>query len=248
MAAFYENTDIFNNENYEIYFTRFADSIIKDHFQDAIADLTVILDQFSFSEEQLISAGGGLSSITQALRDLLYEHGWNKINIHSEQKVRDKVRVSESHEIDHFKEFAQGNIGLEIEWNNKDPFFDRDLENFRKLHQLGELSLGIIITRGSSLQNELMDVYKRHLEGIYPFTAEVLSESFSLSQRASARVMSMVGLEKEKSISVIARYLCSSKYGTSTTHMQKLITRMQRGVGDPCPCILIGIGKEKIQA
>ena len=54
--------------------------------------------------------------------------------------------------------------GLEIEWNNKDPFFDRDLENFRKLHQLGELTLGIIITRGVSLQNELIEVYKRFLE------------------------------------------------------------------------------------
>ena len=41
-----------------------------------------------------------------------------------------------------------------MEWNNKDPFFDRDLNNFRLLHQLGVLSVGVIITRLWELQEE----------------------------------------------------------------------------------------------
>jgi Restriction endonuclease BglII len=31
---------------------------------------------------------------------------------------------------------SRGRVGLEIEWNNKDPFFDRDLNNFRLLFEL----------------------------------------------------------------------------------------------------------------
>jgi hypothetical protein len=243
---YYENNEVFNVDGYEIYFTRFADSIIKDHFQDAISDLSNVLNGFNLSEKQLLSAGGGLSSITQNLRDKLYEYNWNKINISSEHKVRDRVLTSESHEIDHYKEFDKGNIGLEIEWNNKDPFFDRDLENFRKLHQLGELTLGIIITRGVSLQEDLIEVYKNFLNNMHPFSIEQLSSTFNLSQKAESRIGKMVQLEKEESINAISKDLCSSKYGTSTTHMQKLIKRMERGVGDPCPCILIGIGKERI--
>lgn len=246
-SNYYENSDVLNIDGYEIYFTRFADSIIKDHFQDAISDLTNVLNDFNPSEKQLMSAGGGLSSITQDLRDKLYEYDWKKINITSEHKIREKVLMSESHEIDHYKEFSKGNIGLEIEWNNKDPFFDRDLENFRKLHQVGELVLGVIITRGASLQDELIEVYKRFLESLYPYTKESLSAEFNLSQKAETRIGRMVLLEKEDSINSIARDLCSSKYGTSTTHMQKLITRMERGGGDPCPCILIGIGKERLR-
>jgi hypothetical protein len=44
---------------------------------------------------------------------------------------------------------------VEIEWNNKDPFYDRDLGNFSRLHLLGAISLGIIITRSASLQKAL---------------------------------------------------------------------------------------------
>ncbi|OEK03881.1 hypothetical protein BFP97_14850 [Roseivirga sp. 4D4] len=248
MSNYYKNPEVLTVFGYEVYFTRFADSIIKDHFQDALSDLEKVLEEFQITEAQLISAGGGLSSITQNLRDKLYEHNWEKINIESEHKVREKVLTSESHEIDHYKEFGKGNIGLEIEWNNKDPFFDRDLENFRKLHQLGELTLGIIITRGESLQQELIEVYKRFLNDIYPYSIEQLSEKLSLSQKASARISNMVSFDREESVAAIARLLCSSKYGTSTTHMQKLTTRMDRGVGDPCPCVLIGIGKERISA
>lgn len=43
-------------------------------------------------------------------------------------------------------------VGLEIEWNNKDPFFDRDLNNFRLLFDLRVVSVGVIITRCDELQ------------------------------------------------------------------------------------------------
>ena len=244
---FYLNKNILNVNGYEIYFTRFADSIIKDHFQNALNELEIVLNSFTLTETQLLSAGGGLSSITQNLRDKLYEFNWDKININSEHKVRERILKSESHEIDHFKQFEKGNIGLEIEWNNKDPFFDRDLENFRKLHQVGELALSIIITRGQSLQEELIEVYKRRLINSYPFSIDELSDYFILSQKAKIRISKMVKLDKNESIKAIARDLCASKYGTSTTHMDKLLTRMDRGVGDPCPLVLIGVGKGRIE-
>jgi hypothetical protein len=57
---------------------------------------------------------------------------------------------SPTHGIDNFK----NRIGVEVEWNNKDPFYDRDLNNFRLLHQLNVLSVGVIITRLWELQQE----------------------------------------------------------------------------------------------
>jgi hypothetical protein len=44
-------------------------------------------------------------------------------------------------------------VALELEWNNKDPFFDRDLNNFRLLFDLRAIDVGIILTRASELQN-----------------------------------------------------------------------------------------------
>jgi len=244
---YYCNTDVLNVNGYEIYFTRFSDSIIKDHFSEAVSDLQSILEEFEIKKDQIIAGGGGLSSITQNLRNKLYEKGWKKINIKSQHKVRDKILTSESHEIDHYKEFDKGNIGLEIEWNNKDPFFDRDLENFRKLHQLGELTLGIIITRGATLQEELLNVFHRFLSSIYPFDIEKLLEYISLSRKDQEIINKLLEEPKEKALDNVAKKIYTSKYGSTTTHMGKLLLRIDRGVGNPCPFLLIGIGKESLK-
>jgi hypothetical protein len=59
-----------------------------------------------------------------------------------------------THKIDNFKQVsgASRGVGIEVEWNNKTEFYDRDLNNFRLLRQLGVLSVGVIITRLSELQ------------------------------------------------------------------------------------------------
>lgn len=44
-------------------------------------------------------------------------------------KVDHAEMESPTHKIDCYK----NRVALEIEWNNKDPFFDRDLNNFRLL-------------------------------------------------------------------------------------------------------------------
>jgi hypothetical protein len=247
MPNYYKNDTIINAPGYEIYYTRFSDSIINDHFTDAKAELEGILNAFYFQENQIIKGGGGLSSITQSLGTLLVNHDWKKAKIESEHRVRGKILTSESHEVDHYKSFDQGNIGLEIEWNNKDPFYDRDLENFRKLHQIGELSMGIIITRGASLQTELYHVYQRFLEELYPFDMKKLSTYISFSDTAKGSIGALINLSKEESIRRIAMVIYSSKYGQATTHMNKLLLRLDRGVGNPCPFILIGIGKDRLK-
>ena len=43
-------------------------------------------------------------------------------------------------------------MAVELEWNNKDPFFDRDLNNFRLLFDLRAIDVGVILTRATELQ------------------------------------------------------------------------------------------------
>ena len=47
-------------------------------------------------------------------------------------------------------------MAIETEWNNKDPFYDRDLTTFRLLFEINVLSVGVIITRAWELQ-EIFD-------------------------------------------------------------------------------------------
>ena len=60
----------------------------------------------------------------------------------------------------HHVDYYRNRIAVEIEWNNKDPFFDRDLTTFRLLFELNVLSVGIIITRADELQELFIELGK----------------------------------------------------------------------------------------
>jgi hypothetical protein len=97
--------------------------------------------------------------------------------------------VSPTHDVDCYK----NRVALEVEWNNKDPFYDRDLNNFRLLFDLRAISVGIIFTRCDRLQS----------------------------------IFNSLGR--------------GSSYGASTTHMSKLLPRIEGGGGAGCPLLVIGI-------
>ena len=92
--------------------------------------------------------GGRKSPIATRIDGAFYRLGWKERKF-ATAIVVDGSRVdSPTHSVDCFK----GRVGVEVEWNNKDPFYDRDLNNFRLLFDLRVIDVGIIITRGSELQ------------------------------------------------------------------------------------------------
>ncbi len=72
-------------------------------------------------------------------------------------KVDETERDSPTHKVNCFKGF----VCLEIEWNNKDNFFDRDLNNFRLLFDLRVIDVGVIVTRASNLQEIFKSLGKK---------------------------------------------------------------------------------------
>jgi hypothetical protein len=132
-------------------------------------------------------------------------------------------------------------VALEIEWNNKDPFFDRDLENFKRLHAEGAISFGIIVTRGLTLQSGMTALVRR-------FAAErgLNSDEDLRNLGLSPTIRQQKDVQRRlKSVPVFADAWAVSfvqdKFGSATTHWRKLEDRIQRGVGNPCPLMLIGL-------
>lgn len=242
---------------YDIVSTYHAESLLDVEFKEAHDQIELVMLEFSISAAELVAGGGGETEFTQRLRRALADKGWDKQNLlvekrllkfvgkigsDSYEKQSEDTIQSLSHEIDHVKSFQAGTILLEIEWNNKDPFFDRDLENFKRLHGDGAASMGIIITRGASLQNDMVDIITRYgrehqlssEEALLHHGLEPTKRQLELYKKAAARF-------DDDYVRGWAKAFVSDKFGTATTHWSKLTDRIARGVGNPCPLVAIGI-------
>jgi Restriction endonuclease BglII len=158
-------------------------------------DILACLRDFRFLRSEVLKGGGGKSVIAQRIDTFLTARGWVEKKFATKIQVDDATRNSPTHKVDCFK----GSVGLEIEWNNKDPFFDRDLNNFRLLFDLRVVEVGVIVTRASNLQE----------------------------------IFNALGK------------IVGNKYGPSTTHMDKLVPRLEGGGGGGCPILAFGITRSK---
>ena len=138
-------------KGFQIEYHSHARAILTHDFPDAILELCAALDVLTIPIEEIVAGGGGEAKGTQRLRRSLSHLGWPKTTFTVRKIINGVEREAVSHIVDHCRTFDAGVVALEIEWNNKDPFFDRDLENFKRLHADGAISVGVLVTRGRSL-------------------------------------------------------------------------------------------------
>lgn len=187
-----EQVPAFLRDNYEVREWRHAAAILSSDFAAEWADIAAALTEFRLYRSEILKPGGRKSGVSTRIDDALARLGWEEQCFETKIVVDDAVLESPTHKVDCYK----NGIGLEIEWNNKDPFYDRDLNNFRLLFDLRTIHVGVIVTRSDELQ-EIFD-----------------------------------GLGRGDS------------YGASTTHMSKLLPRLEGGSGGGCPILVLGITKK----
>lgn len=233
-------------KGFQVLTLHHAEAILKHDMADAVNELEKVLLDLEITAEELVRGGGGEGEMTQRLRRALAnEFGWKKHNFEIKKIVNGEEKESISHEIDHVKRFKSGTFALEIEWNNKDPFFDRDLENFKRLHADGVISIGAIITRGSSLQDSLRAVIAQFARKNRISERGALSRYYSPTSR-QLEIIERMAKSKKSFEEGWAHAFVSDKFGEATTHWRKLEERVRRGVGNPCPLLLIGIPKQVV--
>lgn len=179
----------FVHQHYEVHEWKHACAILRHDFPAEWQDLVDLLTQFRLKKSWLTVGGGSKSRVATAIDGFLYQRGWLEKQFDTEIVVDDTALKSPTHKVDCFK----NRVAIEIEWNNKDPFYDRDLNNFRLLFDLRVISVGVIITRTDALQ-AIFDELGR-----------------------------------------------GSSFGSSTTHMAKLLPRINGGGGGGCPILVFGI-------
>lgn len=177
---------------YEIHEWRNACAVLHGAHPEEWADILTVLREFRLLRSEIVRPGGRKSPIAVRLDSRFYELGWVEKAFDTKIVVDEYTYETPTHSVDCFK----NRVAVEIEWNNKDPFFDRDLNNFRLLYELRAIDVGVIVTRCDELQ-------------------EIFNE-----------------LGKGES------------YGASTTHMSKLLPRIEGGGGGGCPILVFGITKK----
>lgn len=175
--------------NYEIHEWRHASAILSTDFPHEWDDIIAVLTGFRLNRSFISVGGGNRSLVSASIDGGFYERGWRETKFDTKIVVDQNEIHSPTHQVDNYK----NKIAVEVEWNNKDPFFDRDLNNFRLLFELRVISVGIIITRTDALQ----------------------------------RIFNSLGR--------------GASYGMATTHMSKLIPKVEGGGGGGCPVLIFGI-------
>lgn len=175
--------------NYELHEWRHATAVLHTDFPAEFADIVDVLTDFRLLRSHIALGGKNKSKVSGSIDDQFYRRGWAEKQFDTRIVVDGRESKSPTHKVDCFR----NHVAFEIEWNNKDPFFDRDLNNFRLLFELRTVSVGVILTRC----DELQDIFDELGRG--------------------------------------------DSYGNSTTHMSKLLPRVQGGGGGGCPILVFGI-------
>ncbi len=133
---------------YHVNEWRNATGVLETACPDEWADIQAVLRTFRLLRSEVIVGGGNRSLISRRIDGAFYDRGWVEKNFATSFVVDDTTIESPTHAVDCFR----NGVALEVEWNNKDPFFDRDLNNFRLLFDLRAIQVGVVITRATELQ------------------------------------------------------------------------------------------------
>ncbi len=138
----------FIRENYVVEERHHACAVLATDFPHEWDDLIAVLTDLRLRHDELITPGGNKSLIAKVINGHFGRLGWDERPFDIRVTVDGETTLSPTHHVDYFK----NRVAVETEWNNKDPFYDRDLTVFRLLHEYNVVSVGIVITRADDLQ------------------------------------------------------------------------------------------------
>lgn len=102
----------------------------------------------------------------------------------------------------------------------------------------------MIVTRGKSLQDFLWNAVNRFATERGISSMDTLADNGVVpTPKQRANILKRVNRSKDPVPFAEAwtDNFVSNKFGQATTHWEKLIHRVERGVGNPCPLLLIGL-------
>ena len=147
-------------EKFEIHSYRNAAAILSQSFPQQFSQIVAALKDFEITTSMIRTPGGSKGPIAKYVDTLFQEPDWRETRITADLHVKllaatgnetllEYLRTGylDGHRID----FLNGKVALDLEWNSKDQTYDRDLYAFSAFYAAGAIDVGVLLTRGSSL-------------------------------------------------------------------------------------------------
>jgi hypothetical protein len=222
-------------EKYELLSYRNAAVILSESRRSQFDELLAALRNFMISTDMIRTAGGNESDIPKLFAVALRPHNWFETIIRGDLVVsltwREKIGVTkqgkpvlearsrqikrerflDGHKID----FVKDRVAFDMEWNSKDQTFDRDLYAFNAFFLSGVIDVGVLVTRGATLNPVLKQLGQ------------------ALKKDGSPEYKIVKGRQTAR--------MTHEKYGASTTWWGKLVYRLNAGRNGGCPVLAVGI-------
>lgn len=159
-------TDLFSDavrSKFEIFSYRNAASVLSRSFPDQFQQIIQALESFQITTSMIRQPGGSKGPIAKYV-DTLFADNWTETRISADLHVK-LLHAKKKHIVldqytregyldGHRIDFVSGRVALDLEWNSKDQTYDRDLYAFSAFYEAGAIDVGVILTRGSSLDND----------------------------------------------------------------------------------------------
>src|SRR5262245_9170689 len=136
------------NNLYEVHEWRNAVGVLTTACKGEWEDILFALREFKLLRSEILRKGGRKSLIAMRFDGSPTAQAWGERQFRTVISIDDAKLETPTHQVDCYK----NRVALEVEWNNKIEFYDRDLNNFRLLFDLRAIDAGVIVTRASHLQ------------------------------------------------------------------------------------------------
>lgn len=170
---------------FDILDRNFAHTIFINDFPELYGQLISYMKEFELTKTEITTAGGNESAIPKKIKNFFIDKGWvDEYKFEVKKTINGEIQESSSYKIDLYHPKAR--IAFDVEWNSKDSVFNRDLSNFRILHENNAIDLAIIFTR---THEGIMSIAREH----------------GLGQKYGASTTNMVKLREKLELGILGK-------------------------------------------
>jgi hypothetical protein len=218
-------------DRYEVISYRNAAVILTETRKAEFNEIADALTSFSITTTMIRTAGGNESDMPKLFSKILRPLGWHETTITGDlivtlgwrelgktkagklEMLPKTQTIKRQKYLDGHKiDYVKSKVAFDLEWNSKDQTFDRDLYAMNAFFLSGAIDVGVLVTRSLSM------------DAVFRSVGPALTKTGVVEKLKDGRVKPTM-----------------AKYGASTTHMGKLLYRLNAGRNGGCPVLAIGI-------